>query len=122
MTPGDSWTDSSLHDVRPYTLTGGRTRSPHPLHLTTCLVTRPSSRPLAGLSPESEALLLHCSGSPRSVAEVAARLRQPVQVVKVLVGDLFDCGALELANPDGSAGDIVDKELLEALLHGLQRL
>jgi hypothetical protein len=114
------WSDSSLRDVRPYALTGGRTRSQHPLQLTTCLITRPSAYPAAVLSPESEALLLHCSGSPLSVAELAARLHQPVQVVKVLVGDLLDCDALELANPSGSAGDTVETALLEALLHGLR--
>ncbi|WP_423247756.1 DUF742 domain-containing protein [Streptomyces achmelvichensis] len=119
MAPGSGWSDSSLEDVRPYTITGGRTHSPHPLHFTTCLITRSAAHQAVQLSPESEALLLHCSGVPLSVAEIAARLHQPVQVVKVLVGDLLDCGALALANPYTSAGDDGDVALLEALLHGL---
>ncbi|WP_405893454.1 DUF742 domain-containing protein [Streptomyces sp. NBC_01527] len=117
MAAGSGWSDSSLGDVRPYAITGGRTRSTHPLHLTTCLMTRSADYQVL-LSPESEALLLHCSGAPRSVAEIAALLHQPVQVVKVLVGDLLDCDALALANPSGSAAD--DVHLLEALLHGLR--
>ncbi|CAM5502654.1 hypothetical protein SCANM63S_04822 [Streptomyces canarius] len=122
VTPDSSWSDSSLRDVRPYTLTGGRTSSPHPLDLTTCLLARPSARSLSGLSPESESLLVHCSGTMRSIAEIAGLLQQPAQIVKVLVGDLLDCDALELANPVSSARGIVDTELLEALLEGLQRL
>ncbi|UYQ60044.1 DUF742 domain-containing protein [Streptomyces peucetius] len=118
MASGGGWTDSSLEDVRPYTITGGRTHSHHPLHLTTCLITRPAAPGTAHPSPEGEALLLHCSGAPRSVAELAARLCQPVQVVKVLIGDLLDCDALALANPEGAAGHD-DIQLLEALLHGL---
>ncbi|MFF4755281.1 DUF742 domain-containing protein [Streptomyces sp. NPDC002514] len=116
------WADSSSEDVRPYTVTGGRTRSSHPLHLTTCLVTRPSAPGIVHPSPEGEALLLHCSGVPRSVAELAALMHQPVQVVKVLIGDLLDCDALTRANPanpDGTTAD-PDGQLLEALLHGLR--
>ncbi|WP_434598500.1 DUF742 domain-containing protein [Streptomyces sp. A5-4] len=109
-----------MEDVRPYTITGGRTHSNHLLHLTTCLITRPAA-PRAALlpSPECEALLLHCSGVPRPVAELAARLGQPVQVVKVLIGDLLDCDALALANPYGATPDD-DVQLLEALIHGLR--
>lgn len=119
MAPRNGWSDGSLADVRPYTITGGRTHSPHPLHLTTCLITRSAVYRGAHLSPESEALLLHCSGVPLSVAEIAARLHQPAQVVKVLVGDLLDCDALALANPYSAARDDVDVALLEALIHGL---
>ena len=71
MAAGSGWSNSSLEDVRPYTITGGRTRSKHPLHLTTCLMTRPAAHQVL-LNPESEALLLHCSGAPRSVAEIPA--------------------------------------------------
>ncbi|MFI0219098.1 DUF742 domain-containing protein [Streptomyces lydicus] len=113
------WTDSSLGDVRPYTVTGGRTHSNHPLQLTTCLIARPAAPGTPYPSPEGEALLLHCSGAPRSVAELAASLHQPVQVVKVLIGDLIDCAALARANPEGAAAGHDDIELLEALLHGL---
>jgi hypothetical protein len=67
---------------------------------------------------ESESLLLLCSASPRSVAELAARLHQPVQVVKVLVSDLLEAEALALANPSSPADP--DAHLLEALLHGLR--
>ncbi|GAA1213811.1 DUF742 domain-containing protein [Streptomyces rhizosphaericus] len=115
---GGGWADSSLGDIRPYTVTGGRTRSRHTLHLTTCLITRPAAPGTVHPSPEAEALLLHCSSVPRSVAELAALTHRPVQVVKVLIGDLLDCDALARANPDGTGAD-PDVSLLEALLHGL---
>lgn len=119
MTGGSGWTDS-LADIRPYAITGGRTRTDHPLCLTSCLITRPTADALAHGAPETEALLLHCSGAARSVAELAALIHQPVQVVKVLVGDLLDHRALALTNPRGSAEP--DIQLLEALLAGLHRL
>ncbi|MFF7705436.1 DUF742 domain-containing protein [Streptomyces lydicus] len=119
MAAGSGWSDSSLEDIRPYTITGGRTGSKHPLHLTTCLITRPAAPGTAHPSPEGEALLLHCSGAPVSVAELAARTHQPVQVVKVLIGDLLDCDALARANPYGAAAD-PDVHLLEAVIHGLR--
>ncbi|MFI8951137.1 MULTISPECIES: DUF742 domain-containing protein [Streptomyces] len=111
------WSDSTLGDVRPYTITGGRTRPTHPLHLTTCLITEATVLP-AQLSREHESLLLHCSGAPCSVAELAARLHQPVQVVKVLISDLLDAQALALANPAGTSDP--DVHLLERLLNALQ--
>jgi hypothetical protein len=108
--------------VRPYTLTGGRTRPRHTLRLTTCLLTRPASGPVPS-GAESETLLMLCSGSPRSVAELAGHLHQPVQVIKILLCDLLDAQALALANPaapSGSAGP--DIHVLEALLDALHKL
>lgn len=115
---GSAWASSDLSDVRPYTITGGRTRARHQLHLTTCLITRPAVAVAAPPGPESEALLLHCSGAPRSVAELAALLRQPVQVVKVLIGDLLDTDALALASGSATPG----RQTLERLLDGLRNL
>ncbi|MFJ1551644.1 DUF742 domain-containing protein [Streptomyces sp. NPDC088246] len=118
MSVRGQWSDSALGDIRPYTLTGGRTHHPkHALRLTTCLLTRPATRQLPA-NAESEALLMHCAGTPCSVAELAGRLHQPVQVIKVLIGDLIDADALALANPSGPTAP--DAHLLEALLHGLR--
>lgn len=122
MASGGGWGGSALDDVRPYTLTGGRTHPRHALRLTTCLLTRPATGPLPS-GAESQTLLMLCSGSPRSVAELAGHLRQPVQVVKVLVGDLLDAEALALANPAGPCGPAgPDTYVLEALLDALRKL
>ncbi|MFD0852980.1 DUF742 domain-containing protein, partial [Actinomadura adrarensis] len=55
-----------------------------------------------------------------SVAEVAAYLRLPVMVAKVLLSDLIDYGALTTQRPWAPA-DITDPSLLEALLDGLRQ-
>lgn len=110
------WSDSALGDVRPYTATGGRTRPTHTLHLTTCLITQPAARSVQ-MNLEHESLLMLCSGIPCSVAELAARLHQPVQVVKVLISDLLDAQALAFANPAGTSDP--DVHLLERLLNAL---
>ncbi|OEJ22119.1 hypothetical protein AR457_40260 [Streptomyces agglomeratus] len=120
MTSDDGWSDSALRDVRSYTLTGGRTRPRHALNLTTCLITRPARQP-AQRSPEIAELLGHCSHGPRCVAEIAAVMHQPAQVIKVLISDLLDADALALANPSAPVTDDAEVELLEALLHGLRR-
>ncbi|MER6520232.1 DUF742 domain-containing protein [Streptomyces sp. NPDC001553] len=119
MAARGGWTDTALRDIRPYTITGGRTHTAHELYLTSRLLTRPAT----GQFPpgaESEALLLHCSGAPCSVAELAGRLHQPVLVIKILVGDLLDAGALTLSNPNRPAAAGPDTNLLEAVLHGLR--
>ncbi|MGW7199404.1 DUF742 domain-containing protein [Streptomyces chryseus] len=117
---GDGWSDAALRDVRPYTVTGGRTHPRHALNLTTCLITRPARQPVQD-SPEIAALLFHCSGGPRRVAEIAAVMHQPAQVIKVLVSDLLDADALALSNPAGPGTDKAEVDLLEALLDGLRR-
>lgn len=61
---------------------------------------------------------LRCSGAALSIAEIAALLHQPVQVIKVLVGDLLDAGALDVAAPRSIAAHN-DTDLLEAVLVGL---
>lgn len=119
MAARGGWTDTALGDIRPYTITGGRTRTAHELSLTSCFLTRPSTGP-APDGAESEALLLHCSGDPCSVAELAARMHQPVQVIKVLVGDLLDAGALTLSNLRRPAAAGPDTYVLEAVLNGLR--
>ncbi|MEU6346500.1 DUF742 domain-containing protein [Streptomyces sp. NPDC046977] len=118
--PHDAWADSRLGDVRPYTVTGGRTQPRHDLSLTSLLSTRPANATTV-LSPECEALLLLCSGHPCSVAELSARTAHPVQVTKILVSDLLDIQALTLNAPaPRSAGS--DVQLLEDVLAGLKAL
>ncbi|MFI5987613.1 DUF742 domain-containing protein [Streptomyces sp. NPDC051555] len=119
MAARGGWPDTALGDIRPYTITGGRTRTTHELYLTTCLLTRPTTGQFPA-GAESEALLLHCSATPCSVAELAGRLHQPVQVIKILVGDLLDAGALALSNPARPTAAGPDTYLLEAVLHGLR--
>ncbi|MFJ8018768.1 DUF742 domain-containing protein [Streptomyces sp. NPDC096311] len=111
------WAEAALGDVRPYAITGGRTRTKYALHLTTLLSTRPATRP-GEFGIEAEQVRLRCSGAALSIAEIAALLHQPAQVIKVLVGDLLDAGALDVAAPRSIAAHN-DTDLLEAVLVGL---
>lgn len=119
--PSDAWADSRLGDVRPYAVTGGRTQPQYDLSLTSLLCSRPAAMG-AVLTPECEALLLHCSGHPRSVAELAARSGHPVQVTKILIGDLLDARAVTLNAPTPRTNPGTDPQLLEAVLAGLKSL
>ncbi len=119
MAAGGGWSSGALGDVRPFLITAGRTRPKYTLHLSSMLITRPATRPLH-LTAEHEALLLYCSASAQAVSELSGRLGLPVQVIKVLVSDLLDAGALTLGNPDGPTDPEVP--LLEAVLEGLCNL
>jgi hypothetical protein len=105
--------------VRPYTVTNGRTRPSTPLDLVSLV--RATGRSM--VAPErlgfEHAQALRLCHTPTSVAEVAAHLRQPVMVTKVLLSDLIESGAVTSRFP---TFDSTDPERLEALLDGLRRL
>jgi hypothetical protein len=105
--------------VRPYTLTGGRTGTGRPLAVETLVSTTPLGMASAAtLDSEQEAITLLCR-APLSVAEIAARLRLPLGVVRVLVSDMADDGIVTLHHPP-PPGDRPDSELLKRVLHGLR--
>jgi hypothetical protein len=104
--------------VRPYMASGGRTRPSASLDLLT-LVWSTTRVGHSQLEAEHGEVLLLCR-EPVSVAEVAAHLRLPAVVVKVLLSDLLELGAVAVLSPD-PAVDATDRSVLEALLHGLQR-
>ena len=105
--------------IRPYTVCGGRTRPTVAFDLLT-LVMATGSRPHSQLGPDHAQVLSLCGG-PTSVAEIAAHIRQPAQVTKVLLSDLLDCGAVTTREPALLGPDPTDRDLLEAVLHGLRK-
>ena len=114
---------SSAFRVRPYTLTGGRTRTEVELGLETQIrTTEQGVRRASMLALELRDIVEICR-QPLSVAEVSAHLRVPLQVAKVLVGDLITSGDVEsndvAATQQGGRPDI---QLLERVLEGLQSL
>lgn len=101
--------------VRPFVITGGRTR-----HATThlrveTLVARTDVPSPAGLQFEHAAILERC-GTPISVAEVAARVGVPLGVAQILVGDLADAGlvAVHEADTAGATPDLL-KRMIDAV-------
>ncbi|WP_186343760.1 DUF742 domain-containing protein [Streptomyces sp. CFMR 7] len=107
--------------VRPYTPTGGRAvPSRQSLDLATLLIAN-ADKPLRGLTPHARQVMRHCLPGVLSLAEVAAELRLPGAVTKVLVADLVDSGHLISRSPVPAAQQH-DHHLLERILHGLERL
>ncbi|MGA4838503.1 DUF742 domain-containing protein [Streptomyces sp. G45] len=110
--------DAAGRLIRPYTVSNGRTRPTARLDLLSQLMatgTAPGGYP----SPEHSLALGMCD-APTSVAEIAAQLKLPVVVTKVLLSDLVDCGALTTRAPDFYHNP-TDRSLLEAVLDGLRR-
>lgn len=107
--------------VPAYALTRGRTRSVGPdLPLETLVTTtdaglhRPSS-----LQAERRMIVELCA-APISVAEIAAHVRIPVGVARVLVSDLASGGYLAVHLPQSTGDDRPNAAILERLLDGLR--
>lgn len=115
--------------VRPYALTGGRTRFGHVLFVETFVASIDGQEPnfvlTAGrwadrVMPEMRAIVELCRRM-RSVAEISALLRMPLGVVRVLLSDLADQGRIRVYGTGHGPGS-PDRALLERVLGGLRRL
>jgi hypothetical protein len=110
--------DAAGRLVRPYTVSNGRTRPSTALDLLSQVMAT-GATPLGYLGPE-HTLALELCRAPISVAEIAAHLKLPAAVTKVLLSDLVDCGALT-TKPPVFDHNPTDQSLLEAVLDGLRR-
>jgi Protein of unknown function (DUF742) len=113
--------------VRPYSLTGGRTRFGHVLYVETFVAAieapeerRELTQGAARVMPEMRAIVELCRRM-RTVAEIAALLRMPLGVVRVLLSDLADQGKIRVYGTGHAPGQ-PDRALLERVLSGLRRL
>jgi hypothetical protein len=107
--------------VRPFTITGGRTRpSRNIFTLITIVRAAYSDWPGQGLQREHLRALGLCA-EPMAVAEVAARLDLPVAVTKILLSDLLDQGKI-IATPPAQGTSGPDITLLQKVRDGLARL
>ncbi|WP_020671755.1 DUF742 domain-containing protein [Amycolatopsis nigrescens] len=115
--------------VRPYALTGGRTKSNYALELETLVSTRENIENAAGSLPpavaeqiELRSIVEECR-TPRSVAELVAYLRIPLGVVRVLISDAADAGLVAVHKTiSGNDGAEAHLMLMERVLSGLRRL
>ena len=116
------WLDDAAGPVvRPYTLTGGRTRPVQNFDLVAYVMTvEPSPPRNPRLTPEHRIALDICR-QPMSVAEVASRMALPIGVVRVLLSDLLEEQLIMVREP---AYEMIlpDEYLLEAVLNGLKAL
>jgi Protein of unknown function (DUF742) len=106
--------------IRPYTLTGGRTRPRHEL-LVEALVSVPRYDPALpdSLMPESRALSKRAH-TRVSIAELSVAISAPLGVVRVLLSDLAAQGAIYI-HPTAHTYHH-DREMLGRILDGLERL
>jgi hypothetical protein len=108
--------------VRPYALTGGRTKPKRDYPLEALVKTQRDLEPTGFRSPEETAIADLCDES-RSVAEVAALIKLPLGVVRVLISDLVDRGVVQVHTQTTSESDSrPDAALLERVLSGLRNL
>ncbi|MEU3277001.1 DUF742 domain-containing protein [Streptomyces antibioticus] len=89
-----------------------------PLDLVTLVVARAQAPSSA--SPEQSAVLRMC-GAPLSVAEVSSYLSLPFSVVTVLLTEMLAAELVQARAPIVRQ-NLPDRSLLEAVMHGLQRL
>ncbi|MER5495535.1 DUF742 domain-containing protein [Streptomyces sp. NPDC002490] len=109
--------------VRPYAMTGGRTRPRYQLALEALVHTTAQPHQLQGQLPEHQRICQLCR-EVKSIAEVSALLTIPLGVARILVADLAEAGLVAIHQPGGddSAGGQPDVTLLERVLSGLRKL
>ncbi|GAB2812707.1 DUF742 domain-containing protein [Streptomyces chlorus] len=104
---------------RLYTLTGGRSRSgpDNPFDLVTLVVAE--CDPVPGMQSE-HAAILRLTERPTAVVEIAAELKLPVSITRILLADLQASGRVSARHPRKAA--VPDPDILEQVLVGLRNL
>ncbi|MFJ3672085.1 DUF742 domain-containing protein [Streptomyces sp. NPDC090106] len=104
---------------RLYTLTGGRAESgpDSPFDLVTLVVAE--CDPTPGM-PSEHASILRITHLPTAVVELAAELKLPVSITKILLGDLLAAGRVSARHPRKAV--VPDPDVLEQVLVGLRNL
>ncbi|ASO22857.1 hypothetical protein FHR81_005078 [Actinoalloteichus hoggarensis] len=108
--------------VRPYARTGGRTRPDYDLPIEALISTSDRGRERNSMSLAEHRSICGLCIETRSVAEIAAHLRLPLGVVRVLIGDMASLGLVLVHNSGLVMGDGPSLAFLERVLSGLRRL
>ena len=107
--------------VRPYALTGGRTRPDVEIAIETLLITTPYGRTWTDRRGSTEERVLSlCRHRPLSLAEVAALAHLPLGVARIFVSDLVTAGLVTVAGQTLEHNASTD--LLGRVLRGLRNL
>jgi hypothetical protein len=110
--------------TRPYVRTGGRASTTYDLRLETLLsTTRTGAAPLADPAMTTDhQLICELCRVPTSVAEIAAHLRAPLGVARVLIGDALTANLLTPHEITRTADGRPTVELMRRVYDGLRRL
>ena len=107
------------HDVvRPFVMTGGRTRAKRKDLRVETLVQARIVDITASVPTEQRALLTR-SADPVSVAELAADLDLVVGVASILINDMLDAGLVDVFESDP---DTIDLDMLTAMVDRIRSL
>ncbi|MFJ8108670.1 DUF742 domain-containing protein [Streptomyces sp. NPDC096132] len=115
--PPEPQEEGEKQPERLYTLTGPDGERA-PLDLVTLIVA--CAEPPSSATPEQIVVLRMCA-APLSVAEVSAYLGLPFSVVTVLLTEMLAAELVQARAPIVRQ-KLPDRSLLEAVMHGLQRL
>jgi Protein of unknown function (DUF742) len=124
--PGDKWRPrDSGPVVRPYAVTGGRTQPADGETLDLLTVVIATGQPAgaddpARLTPEHRRILGLC-GQQATLADIAADVALPVGVVRVLLADLIQQGAIIVVR-QRPADQRTGNNVLQEILNGLRAL
>lgn len=109
--------------VRPFTLTGGRTRPSRADFTLITTVTAVDPQPEAAARPQPEhTRILRLCAEPVAVAEIAARLDLPMSVIVIMLCDLLEAGRITVRPPHHVTRSTPDLALLQKVRDGLGRL
>lgn len=118
----DQWLDRDTGPVvRPYALTGGRTRPVGESFDLLALVTSLDARSAESVLLEPEHLeVMRRSRTPTSVAELASDLDLPLGVVRILLADMRERGLIAIRPPAPTRP--TDTQVLKDVADALRRL
>jgi hypothetical protein len=117
--------DEETYAVRPYAVTGGRTRTttnePLPVE---ALVQALGGHDDIGLTPERRKILELTRDQYLSVAELSAHVSLPVGIVRVIVSDLSDAGKVRIHSSGAltASAPATSLSVLESVLNGISSL
>lgn len=121
--PDDHWLDRDAGPVvRPYALTGGRTRPRgETVDLLAIVAATVDGRPLDRMLLEPEHLrVLHLCRHPVPVADLASDIDLPLGVVRILLSDMRERGLISIGKPARTG--LTDPRVLKDVADALRRL
>jgi hypothetical protein len=118
---GDQWHDRGAGPVvRPYALTGGRTRpTGETIDLLALVASTDATMDELLLQPEYVAVIRQCR-QPKPVADLASDLDLPLGVVRIMLSDMRDQGLIVIRPPLRSR--MSDPKLLKDVADALRKL
>ena len=122
--------DEEEFSVRPYTMTGGRTRVSSSVDLPIEALVEGLIEPTVTQTPEQRKILELTANQYLSVMELAAHIKVPLGVVRIVVSDLYEAKSVRIhgltpsmSTPGGSQDNTAATlSVLESVLNGIASL